>query len=296
MFGYVKTVRGELRIREYEYYRASYCGLCRSMGKCTGQCSRMLLSYDFAYLANVRMALTGQKPAFSKRRCMVHPLRRRVMMERNEQLDFCAAASAILAYEKCRDNIADERGFARLRARLSSLFLRGAYRRAKKRVPSLAAAVRAHLARLGELEKAKTPSVDQAAAVFGDLLADVSAYGLEGTSATLARRIGFETGRFIYMLDALDDLEKDMKKGRYNPFALAYGGALSEEDKAGIKDAILCCLCDLSAVFDLMDADDDLTRKEILNNILYLGMPHALEQVLAGEAIQKEEHYEQQPL
>ena len=99
MFGYVKTVRGELRVREYEYYRASYCGLCRSMGKCTGQCSRMLLSYDFAYLANVRMALSGQKPAFAKRRCMVHPLRRRVMMERNEQLDFCAAASAILAYD-----------------------------------------------------------------------------------------------------------------------------------------------------------------------------------------------------
>ncbi len=292
MFGYVKTVRGELRIREYEYYRASYCGLCRAMGKCTGQCSRMLLSYDFAYLANVRMTLVGEKPAFEKRRCMVHPLRRRVMMERNAQLDFCAAASAILAYEKCRDNVADERGFARLRARLSCLFLRGAYRRAKKRLPALALAVREHLGRLAALEKEGNSSVDLAAAVFGDLLADVTAYGLEGTSATLARRIGFETGRFIYMLDALDDLEKDVKKGRYNPFALAYGGALGEEDKAGIKDAILCCLCDLSAAFDLVDSDD-VTRKEILNNILYLGMPHALERVLTGEAPQKEEHYEQ---
>ena len=291
MFGYVRTVRGELRIREYEYYRASYCGLCRAMGKCTGQCSRMLLSYDFAYLANVRMTLAGVVPAFRKRRCLVHPLRKRVMMERNGELDFCAAASAILAFEKCRDNVADERGFARFKARVSCLFLRGAYRRAKKRVPALAESVHAHLARLSALEKEKTPSVDTVAAVFGDLLADVTAYGLEGANATVARKIGFETGRFIYVLDALDDLDKDVKKGRYNPFALAYGSTLSAEDREGIKDALLCTLCDLEKAFDLMESDDS-TRKEILNNILYLGMPQALERVLKGEATPKEELYE----
>ena len=291
MFGYVRTVRGELRIREYEYYRASYCGLCRAMGKCTGQCSRMLLSYDFAYLANVRMTLAGVVPAFRKRRCLVHPLRKRVMMERNGELDFCAAASAILAFEKCRDNVADERGFARLKARISGLCLKGAYRRAKKRVPALAESVHAHLARLSALEKEKTPSVDTVAAVFGDLLADVTAYGLEGANATVARKIGFETGRFIYVLDALDDLDKDVKKGRYNPFALAYGSTLSAEDREGIKDALLCTLCDLEKAFDLMESDDS-TRKEILNNILYLGMPQALERVLKGEATPKEELYE----
>lgn len=293
MFGYVKTVRGELRIREYEYYRASYCGLCRSMGKCTGQCSRMLLSYDFAYLANVRMALLCVTPAFRKRRCIAHPFKRRVMMERNDQLDFCAAASAILAYEKCRDNVADERGFARLRARLACLFLKGAYRRAKKRLPALAQAVRAHLARLAELEKAATPSVDRVAAVFGELLADVTSHGLEGSAAVIARKIGFETGRFIYILDALDDLEKDVEKGRYNPIALVYGTALCDEDKAGLKDALLCTLCDLESAFDLLDGKDDPTRREILNNILYLGMPRAADGVLSGELPQKEEHYEQ---
>ena len=293
MFGYVRAARGDLRVREYEYYRASYCGLCRSMGKCTGQCSRMLLSYDFAYLANVRMTLCATVPAFRKRRCIAHPLRRRVMMERNDQLDFCAAASAILAYEKCRDNVADERGFARLRARLACLFLKGAYRRAKKRVPVLAEQVHAHLARLAALEKEKTPSVDVVAAVFGDLLADVTSYGLEGGAAAIARRIGAQTGRVIYILDALDDLAEDVKKGRYNPLALAYGDALSEEDRKGIKDALLIYLSDMEAAFDLMDGAEDPVRREILNNILYLGMPQAMDRVLAGEQCQKEEHYEQ---
>lgn len=293
MFGYVRTLRGEMRIREYEYYRACYCGLCRSMGKCTGQCSRMLLSYDFAYLANVRMALCATVPAFKKRRCIAHPLKRRVMMERNEQLDFCAAASAILAFEKCRDNVADERGFARLRARLACLFLKGAYKRAKKRLPALADGVHTHLARLAALEKEKTASVDRVAAVFGDLLADVTSHGLSGANAVIARKIGFETGRFIYILDALDDLEKDVRKGRYNPIALVYGDTLGDEDKAGLKDALLCTLCDLESAFDLLDGKDDLTRREILNNILYLGMPRAIDGVLSGEIPQKEEHYEQ---
>jgi hypothetical protein len=253
----------------------------------------MLLSYDFAYLANVRMALCATVPAFKKRRCIAHPLKRRVMMERNEQLDFCAAASAILAFEKCRDNVADERGFARLRARLACLFLKGAYKRAKKRLPALADGVHAHLARLTALEKEKTASVDRVAAVFGDLLADVTSHGLSGANAVIARKIGFETGRFIYILDALDDLAKDVRKGRYNPIALVYGDTLGDEDKAGLKDALLCTLYDLESAFDLLDGKDDLTRREILNNILYLGMPRAIDGVLSGEIPQKEEHYEQ---
>ena len=292
MFGYVRASRADMRVREYEYYRASYCGLCRAMGKCTGQCSRMLLSFDFAYLANVRMALCATVPAFRKRRCIAHPLRRRVMMERNDQLDYCAAASAILAYEKCRDNVADERGFARLRARFACLFLKGAYKRAKKRAPELALSVRGYLEKLAALEKEKTPFVDEVAAVFGNLLADVTSHGLSGSSAVIARKIGFETGRVIYVLDALDDLAEDVKKGRYNPFALAYGNTLSEEDRKGVKDALLIYLSDMEAAFDLMDTAADPVRREILNNILYLGMPQAADRVLRGEKCQKEEKYE----
>ena len=293
MFGYVKAAHSELRVREYEYYRASYCGLCRAMGKCTGQCSRMLLSYDFAYLANVRMALTDTLPAFRKRRCLVHPLRKRQMMERNPQLDYCAAASVILAYEKCRDNLADERGFARIKAFFQRAFLFGAYRRARKRLPELAKSVREHLARLSELEKNKTPSLDTAADVFGDLLGDVAAYGLTDAAALIARRIGRETGRFVYFLDALDDLDEDIKKNRYNPIVLMYGKDITAQDKQGLRDAILLCLADLEKAFDLMGEGKDPTRREILNNILYLGMPDALERVVKGKTQQKEEQHEQ---
>ena len=282
MFGYVKTNRDELRLREYEYYRASYCGLCRSMGKCTGQCSRMLLSYDFAFLANVRMLIAGTDVCFKRRRCLVHPFRRRRMMENNEQLAYCARASAILAYEKCRDDVADERGFRRLGARLRCLFVFGAYRRAKKALPTLCASVRSHLARLSAEEQKKQEGVDLVAAIFGDLLADVAAFGFEGNEEKLARKIGFEVGRFVYVLDALDDMEKDAKRKRYNPFLLLYGEEMPKEEKNSVRVALIAGLCDLEAAFDLLPRGKDPAAREILNNILYLGMPQALDKVLKG--------------
>lgn len=99
MFGYVRVRRSELRVREYEYYQSIYCGLCRRMGQCTGQCSRLSLSYDLAYLALLRMALTGEKTVIRERRCIAHPFHKRKMMEPGDALTYAARVSALLTYE-----------------------------------------------------------------------------------------------------------------------------------------------------------------------------------------------------
>lgn len=289
MFGYIRTQRSELRLREYDYYRATYCGLCRTMGKCTGQCSRMSISYDVAFLANVRMLLLDSETNIKKRGCLVHPFRKRGMMEPNDELRYAACASAILAYEKCRDDVADEKGMRRVKARFRCMAFRAAYRRAKKRYPSLAQSVREQLTKLSALEAANTPSVDALAGMFGDLLGCVFAHGLEGNDARLARKIGFETGRFIYILDALDDLEKDAKRGEFNPFLTLYGRAPNEVEREGVRTALLQGLCDLEAAFDLLPMREDPTAREVLNNILYLGMPNAIKNVLEGKREEKRE-------
>lgn len=289
MFGYIKTQRAEMRVREYEYYRASYCGLCRAMGKCTGQCSRLLLSYDFAFLVNVRMALQGTVPTFRRRSCIAHPFRRRVMMEDNDELRYAAAASVILAYEKCRDDLQDERGWRKFKARLRCFFLRGAYRRAKKRLPELAAAVRGHLQRLTEKEKEKRPSVDEVAVIFGDLLADIVSYGLSDDKKRIAETIGRQTGRFIYIIDAIDDLPEDMKKKRFNPFLLLFGGLPGEAERKSVEDALIACLADMEVAVDLLNDALDPDRCEVIKNILYLGMPATVKQVLYPEKEQNKE-------
>lgn len=282
MFGYIRVHSPELRVREYEYYKAAYCGLCRSMGKCTGQCSRLTLSYDFAFLTLVRLILSGTEPCFAKGRCIAHPLRRRNRMERNAESDYCARAAAILSYEKCRDDVADERGFLRLRARLRCLFFRGAYRRARKKLPELAAGVREELARLSALEKERRASVDEPAAVFGDLLARIVSHGFSGETETLAATVGRIVGKFIYIADAADDLEKDAKRGAYNPFLLLFGRELAPEQCASVEVALRRELCDLEAAFDLLPSGSCPEAVEILRNILYLGMPATVKKVLYG--------------
>lgn len=288
MFGYIRAARPELRVREAEYYQSTYCGLCRSMGKCTGQCSRLTLSYDFAFLALVRMALASTCPHFRRRRCIAHPFRRRRMMERNAELDLCARAAAILAYEKCRDDVADEKGLRRLAARCRVIFLFGAYRRAKKHLPDLADTVRGHLSRLSAIEKERQASVDLPAAVFGDLLADAVAYGLTGNDAALAQSIGRSVGKFIYIADAADDYEKDAKSGAYNPFFLLYGADFSPERKENVEAALVLGLADLESALDLLDGSGQPERRALLTNILYLGMPATVKKVLYGDTGKEE--------
>ncbi len=297
MFGYVKIDKAELRVREYEYYRAAYCGLCRSMGKCTGQCSRFALSYDIAFLAQVRMALAGTAPAFRKRRCIAHPFRSRMMMEPNDELFYAADASALLAFEKCRDDVADKRGIGRLIARIRCLLLKGTYTRAKRRLLELAGVLREKLGELSALEREGRPTVDEPAAIFGEILAALCAHGLDESNARIARVIGNKIGRFIYIVDAIDDIEKDEKSRNFNPVLLFYGKSPTIEERQMLEDALLVCLSDAAAALDLIGEAADSPRRAVLENILYLGMPATAKRVIWGDsACCKEETSEQQSL
>jgi hypothetical protein len=293
MYGYVRTHAPELKVREQEYYRAVYCGLCRTMGKCTGQCSRMTLSYDFTFFALVRMALTGNRPAVKPRRCLAHPARKRPMAEPGEDLALCACMSAILAYHKIRDDLRDERGLKRTAATVISPFVGSFRRRAVKRGYTEAdRAVDTAMRRLCELEAARPPSVDEPATLFGELMATLLGYGLEGNQAKLARTIGLHVGRWVYILDAIDDYAEDMKTGRYNPLACLYGDpamtTLPTEKRESLKIALLNELSELERAFDLLDTADHSDLAGILSNILYMGMPREAERVLFGEQIRAE--------
>ena len=285
MFGYVKVRSAELKVKEYELYRGAYCGLCRSMGKCTGQCSRMALSYDFAFLAMLRLCLGGvDKVEFKQRRCLAHPLKKRNVMERNAELDYCARAAAILGYHKVKDDISDERGFKRIRAYLTYPFVASWRKRALRAgLLPLDEKVSDALSRLSALESQKKPSVDEPAEIFGEILADITSFGLEGGEKRIAYELGMHVGKWIYIVDALDDSEDDQKKKRYNPFLLLYGGRLPEGDELTmISDALKAELCGAEAALDLMETDKE-SVKNIIENILYLGMPGTVEKIICGD-------------
>ena len=288
MYGYVRVHTPELKVREQEYYRAVYCGLCRTLGKCTGQCSRMTLSYDFTFFALCRMALTGERPALHPRRCPAHPTRRTPMAESNEALRHTAYLSGVLAYHKVRDDLRDEGGFKRMTAATLAPFVGSLRKRAVRKGYSEAdRAVAEAMEALCRLEASRPPSVDEPASLFGELMAALLAHGLTGKEATLGRKIGYHVGRWVYILDAADDFKEDVKKGRYNPLACLYADAsmteLPTEKRGELRDALLAELSELECAMDLLDTSDDPDLSGILSNILYLGMPSEAQRVLFGE-------------
>lgn len=289
MFGYVRPQIPALKVREYEWYRAIYCGLCRTMGTVSGQCSRLMLSYDFTFLALIRFILSDTEAQFSPHRCMVHPVRPRLMAEDHPVLRYTASAAAILAEEKRLDDLADETGTAALKPTLLAPVTGTMVRRVLRREPDTAglrSCIRGHLADLFSLEKAACASPDEAAQVFGNLLGDLFAFGLTGSSAALARSIGIGTGRFLYLCDAMEDLAEDIRKHRYNPFALLWGeAALAPDGKPAeaVRNAYTVSapldLEKLGLAVELLPAHP---FTEIVKNIVYLGMPDMVQRVAAG--------------
>lgn len=284
MYGYIKTHTPELRVREQEYYRAVYCGLCRTMGKCTGQCSRLTLSYDFAFFALVRMALEGREPVMRQRRCPVHPLRKRPMAETDEVLSLCACASAVMAYHKLRDDKQDEKGGRRLRAVLASPYVGHIRRKAlRKGFLPLDERVAACMRELSALEAERPLSVDRPAELFGELMADLLSYGLEGNAARLGRELGLHVGRWVYILDAVDDFEEDKTRGRYNPLACLWqGGELTDERRRELHNALLAELVAVEKALDLADPGhtENSSLWGVIRNVLYGGMPMTTRRIL----------------
>ncbi len=277
MFGYVKPLPGELKVKEYEFYKASYCGLCRALK----QKSRVLpftLSYDFVFLAILKMALAGERPEIQKIRCIAHPFRKnKPALKVTPSMEETASAAALLVYYNLKDDVADKKGIRKLGV-AALLPLTGRVRKKNVGDGRLDGIIADALSLLSADEKAGAASPYTCAETFGILLGSVFAEGAEEANKAPLFQIGRRVGRWIYLLDAADDAEKDAKKKNYNPFVL--GGDYLRERFA--EDMEIALNCELSAAAEelskLQIADQGLLH--ILENILYLGMPAVARRVL----------------
>ena len=279
MFGYVRPLRGELKVREWEQYQAVYCGLCAAMGRRYGFVSRMFLSYDFTLLAMLLLP-PENGPGWSKCRC---PARlwcgKKPCTASHPALDRAAGESVILAWWKLQDGIADGKWWERLGCRLLSLLLGRAYRKAKRDCSAFDATVSQCLSELHALEETRTPSIDRPADAFARLLAGAAPEGKDEGEKRARYQLLYHLGRWIYLVDAWDDLEEDGRTGSYNPIALRFSG-----DEAARQDALALTLrhsrnlaCSASQLLELGQ------WRGIVENILYLGLPAAEGLVLRGQ-------------
>ena len=272
MFGYVKPEPHELLVREHEFYKATYCGICRAMKKHTGVLSNVTLSYDSVFLALVRMLYIPDVDfAAEQRRCIAHPMKKRPMLKENEAIEYTARAFAILTYYKLKDDLHDESGFKRMGVNAVRPIVSVA--NSKADIPELAKIVADKLDKITELEKASCKSIDTPAALFGELLGEIFAYGLPEGERLVPYEVGNHLGRFIYAADAAEDYDKDVKSGSYNPYVLLYEGKpLTLENKQMIKTGLLLECQRIEAAVNLLPFDSRATIENIINNIIYLGL------------------------
>ena len=277
MFGYVKPVVGEMLVREHEFYKATYCGICRSMKKHTGALSNVTLSYDSVFLALIRMLYIPDSDfRAEQRRCIAHPTKKRPMLKENPAIEYTARAFAVLTYYKIKDDLQDERGLKRLG--VTAVRPIAAHANGRATLCELEAIVSDRLDRITALERAKCESIDEPAALFGQLLGDIFAYGLKDGERLVPYEVGNHLGRFIYAVDAAEDYDKDLKSGSYNPYVLRYGGKpLTKENKASIKIGLLLECKKIEAAVNLLPFGSRATIENIVNNIIYLGLTKRIE-------------------
>jgi predicted hydrocarbon binding protein len=281
MFGYVLVDKPSLRIREYDYYRATYCGLCHAMGKCTGCLSRMSLSYDITFFALLREMLDGTEIKFTEKRCIRHPIKKIQTVDINSQLEYSAYISGILSAGKIADNLADEKGAKVAVAKLCWVLFSKMRKKSSAALPEMFALISQKLDELlFEVEEKRVASIDVPANIFGDMMGELLSYGLENEKKIIAKNIGYRLGRWIYIVDAFDDYEKDRKSGSYNPFVLLYGANdFSDEDFESISKMLEAELALAFSALELLDEDKDKNRSEIIKNILCMGMPASVKRV-----------------
>lgn len=277
MFGYVKPLPAELLLKEYELYKAVYCGLCYTGGKKVSRFTRFFLSYDFTALATLRLTLGEEQPCTVKRRCPYN-LKKKQMLTSDEAFGYTAAAFAFLSYLKATDDLRDERGFSCLKKRLCMPFLRRMKKKADKLYPKLYEKLAEPIKALDALEKHEMPhTLDEYAHHGADAVGIIASFGLEGVNAHIAYEAGYHIGRYIYILDAVDDLAEDAKKGRFNPLIKHYGtqgDAVNHTED--ISETLHASAVRFSAAVGLAKGT---VYTDILQNIAHFGMANTTKEV-----------------
>ena len=279
MFGFIRPVKSELRVREAERFQSVYCGLCHTLRARYGRLHTLFLSYDMTFLALLTEAVAPEGADTVDKRCDASPVRKKRVLCTDEALLYTADLSVLLTYHKLGDTVADERGVKRLVGRFLRLLCGPGYRRARQERPEIDRTMAECLAELTEVERARTPSIDRAADPFARLLA-ACAPG-EGDEQRILRELFYHIGRWIYLTDACQDLADDWKSGSYNPVALRF--ALTEPALEPVKEQLEITLsrslAAVHAAFTLLDLRRDA---ELLQNIICLGLPLVTRQVLDG--------------
>ena len=277
LFGYVKPLKPEMKIKEFEAYQAVYCGLCKQMGRLYGPLSRATLSYDITFLSLVALSLREEGGRFQQQRCAAHPLKKKLCACSCDDLSFGAHIAVLMVYYKLKDNIADSGPLGRIKYTLLFPPVAHARKKTLRVLPQVDSMIAEQMAQQSRFEQEGVRSVDKAcdptARALGLIFEELSR---DEREKRILYQVGYMTGKFVYLADALDDLPDDSRTGSYNPYLAKFGCPHPSEEQLREIDSyaaemINITVAQLAAAYELLE----LKRfKPILDNIIYLGFKH----------------------
>ena len=261
MFGYVVMNKPEIRFRDFDLYRSFYCGLCRELREKYGISGQITLTYDMTFVVVLLSALYEPPTQKGTTRCVIHPVCKQPV-RKNAATEYGADMNVLLTYYKCMDDWEDEKKFAALGY---GKILQRKNNRLSYRYPEKAEKIRKLLEELSQMEKAGETDIDKMSGCFGQIMEEIFAWKTDVWEGSL-RRMGFYLGKFIYILDAYDDVEKDVKNGNYNPFAEKYIMKGFDEQ---VRQLLIMMMAQTCREFEKLPI---IKYTDILRNILYSGV------------------------
>lgn len=269
-----------MRFYEYDRYKSVYCTLCKQIGKTYGPFAKFLLSYDYTFVAMLKLEFEQTDIQCGKGRCTFNPLYKcPKCVAKTEAFDLTAALTAVMFYHKLRDNVNDASFFGKIGWSLMKLFAAPMRRKARKKKPEIDELVKVYIDEQQATESREDLSVDSVAEPSAKLISELAQMLSDDISLKpILAKFGYYLGKWIYLIDAQDDLEKDIKKKRFNPFARKF--SLDKKDvknnTQALKDAHVyaneCMNMTTSAMLDYYDVLEFDYFKNVLDNITMIGM------------------------
>lgn len=283
MFGYIAINKAEMKFRDFDIYHAYYCGLCKILKEQYGKSGQLTLSYDMTFLVILLSGLYEPDAEDSHVRCIAHPLQKHVARV-NDFTAYAADMNLVLSYYKCLDDWTDEH---RKKAYLNARLLRSKVNKIKNCYPEKVAFIADRLQLLRTYEKQDEQNLDKMAGLFGEIMAEIFACRHDEWEESL-RKFGFFLGKFIYLMDAFEDIDDDLANECYNPLKGIYK---REDFNDYCKQILTMMIAECSREFEKLPI---LTHAEILRNILYSGVWCRYEAVCEKRRKMSEDHISEQ--
>lgn len=283
MYGYIVVNQGEMKFREYDVYHSYYCGLCKSLKKQYGWDSQLTLTYDMTFVVMLLSGLYEPETSVAQENCMIHPFKKH-MVRSNCFSEYAADMNMLLFYEKCRDDWNDERKVTR---RMLMGMLKSSRKKVAAKYPEKTRRIMKGLKGICLAEKNMEPDIDKVSGYYGDVMGEVLACRADVWEETL-RRMGFFLGKYVYLLDAFEDVEKDSENAAYNPLRKHYEEhPESFEDEC--KKLLTMMMTECCREFEKLPIIENV---EILRNVLYAGVWSRFYQVADRRRKQQEKRHE----